>query len=164
MKKVIIGCSSFLGAILMVFFLLIMGLGLAVQQGYIAEGTALPQNEIHPRYIKVLRDLEILGKDEKMYFFYSGAVLSIADEGNFFTNKRIVSYQVVEDEKYVYEASYSEVESIEIQRSDTWLEDSVITVKKSDGEWIALYVSTDSGGDASYYERLKAVWEKNKQN
>ena len=146
----------------MIFALCIVGLvalGTGIEMGIIPESSALPSGKIHPRYIKTLRELKVIEEDEKVLFFYSTSLFSIAEDGNLFTDRRAISYQQADGELEIGQAFYHEIESIEMQKSTEWAEDSVITITKKDEEWFILFVDSGSDIDTVFFNKLKKQWD-----
>lgn len=105
-----------------------------------------------------------LNEDEEVLYFYSAGFLSYKEDGNFFTDKRVVSYWTDPSlgDIYVDQANYSEIESIDTDFTDSYLEDSIITITRKDETQFSLYVSNELGRDHVFYEVLERRWRLNK--
>jgi hypothetical protein len=163
-KKVLIGCGIAFGIFIALIIVLILVLGAAIETGYIPEETALPAGKIHPRYIRQLKQIGVINPDEKVLYFYSGSLVSVKNEGNLYTKDRVISYQKYNDELEIYSAPYHEIAAIEFEPSESWIEDSNITVTLIDGSWFEFSISTFSDGDKKFYNKLLETWERNKED
>jgi hypothetical protein len=105
-----------------------------------------------------------LHEDEKVLYFYSAGFLSYKEDGNFFTDRRVVSYwrDPGPGEIHVDQAEYSDIQSIDPEFTDSYLEDSIVTITLKDDTQFSLYISNELGKDHVFYESLKHRWRLNK--
>lgn len=164
MKKILMGCISFFIGTVGVLFIALVVMVFGSENGYFPDTDALPRGKIHQRYIQELKELEIINKDEEVYFFYSDGMFSIEEDGNLFTNKRVISYESFEDKFNIYSASYSEIEMIEYHKAIDWEDDSYITVTLFSGDWFTLFVGGDSNMGENFFKKLNATYERNKNH
>ncbi|MGD8504669.1 MAG: hypothetical protein PVH49_13740 [Syntrophobacterales bacterium] len=162
-KSVLKKVGIALGAIVALVFLLIITLGAAIDYGFVADVEALPAGKIHPRYLKKLREMEVIDYDERVLYFYSGSFLSIKTDGNLFTEDRVISYKGYDDEVELYSATYDEIVAIDFEPATSWEEDSNITVKLRDGSWFTLTLTTESDGDKKFYRKLLDIWKRKQE-
>lgn len=155
-KKVVIGCASTFGISI---FVLLAAIGLAINLGWLPDTAALPASKINPRHISKLAQMGIIKSGEKVYYFYSAGMFSISEDGNLFTDDRVISYQKFEGQFDVYEATYDEIASIDLDTSGSWLDDSIINITLKDGSWFMLLVSKEADGDKEFHKRLTDLWE-----
>ena len=158
-KKVFLGCATLVGGFLGLLVAFVLVLGFAVEGGYIPDSAAQPAGKIHPRYLKELKAMGVVEPEENVLYFYSAALLSLRDDGNLFTDQRVISYQEVDGELEVLSARYEEITDIDFDQSGAWGEESTITVTREDGTWFVLLVGTEGSGDQSFYDRLNQTWE-----
>ena len=147
-----------IGGLLLILF----GIGVLIESGFIPDAVALPKEKIPPLYLEALREIEIIEEGEEVEYFYSAAILSIKDEGNLFTDSRVISYEVIDDELAVYEANYPDITNLKLDASDSWEYDSSITVTTSSGDSFLLYVSNMERGDLRFYKKLRETWRTHK--
>lgn len=104
-----------------------------------------------------------LDEDEKVLYFYSTGFLSYKEDGNFFTDRRVVSYwrDPGPEEFHIAQAEYSEIQSIDPEFTDSFLDDSIIKITLKDDTHFSLYVSNELGKDHVFYESLKRRWRLN---
>lgn len=130
--------------------------GTAVIPGNIViEGNRLPTYVIN-----FLHDEDLLDPGEEIVYFYSMAFLNYRSDGNYFTPRRVVSYWDDFDGFYVEEAAMSEVVDVEASFSTGPLEDTMITVTRTNGSEVILFVSPDEGGDRRFFQSLQDHWRR----
>ena len=158
-NKVLIGCGTIVGGFFALLIITLVGIGSAIDMGYMADSAAQPKGKVHPRYIEKLREMKVIGAEEEVHFFYSGALYSISSQGDLFTNERVVSYRSYDDTLELSSAKYAEIESIIFKDAEEWSGDSLIEITKKDGDWFTLSVGTGSDMDDLFYKKLKSTWE-----
>jgi hypothetical protein len=67
------------------------------------------------------------------------------------------------DELEIYSAPYHEIAAIDFEPSNSWMEESTVTITLTDGSWFEFAISADSNGDKKFYDKLVETWERNKQ-
>ena len=155
-KKVVVGCASAVGISILVLLFVI---NLALELGWIPDTVALPASKINPRHISKLAQMGIIKSGEKVYYFYSAGMFSISEDGNLFTDDRVISYQEFDGQFDVYEATYDEIASINLDTSGSWLDDSTITITLKDDSWFILIVSKEDDGDQKFHKVLTDLLE-----
>ena len=103
---------------------------------------------------------EGLEPDEEVLYFYSAGLLSIREDGNLFTDRRVISYQELDGQLDLYDAAYDDITSINFTPSNNMFEDSTITINLTNGDWFVLFISTESNGDDTFYQKLHELWQK----
>jgi hypothetical protein len=133
-----------------------------ISSGRLASIEALPQGMIPSRQLTEISKIVQLRPNEQVLYFYSAAV-TVAGDGNLFTNERVVSYTTDEGPLEVFEAEYDQVESATLHRSGSWLDDSTLDVLLKDGRTITLWVSPEQGLDVDFHEKLLAQLERHRE-
>ena len=110
-----------------------------------------------------LLDEGYLLEHEEVLRFYSSGLWSIREDGNLLTDERVVSYEVLGDEKYFAAVAYTEIADIQVEYSESWLDDTQVVVMTIHGEDIYLVLSTEKGGDRDFVRRLRSQWERFKR-
>lgn len=135
--------------------------------GFFPSTMVMPGSALWERDLQYLRTQEILGKGEEILFFYSLGVWSIREDGQFISNEYVTSYQIdtEDDSLYTFFSAYEDIEEIDVQWSDSWLEDTVVTITDSDGNEFGVWISAESGGDKKFVKEMKRLWKsKSKKN
>ena len=159
------GCVAIVGIVVVgTIVLALVGFGHAIERGYLPDTLAIPGEKLQPRVIRLLRQEGIVDQDEAVLYFYSAGLLSFLEDGNLFTDRRVISYTEsmdVEGEVQVFSATYPEITKIEPDWSDSFFEDSVLTVHTEAHQFI-LWVSTERERDRAFYNRLIETWNANR--
>lgn len=147
------GLAALIGTPLLAYTVLT---GMAVIPGNIViEGNRLPG------YVKnFLHEEGLLEPGEEVVYFYSMAFLDYRADGNYFTPNRVVSYWDDFDGFYVEEAAMTDIADIETNFSTGPLEDTMITVIRTNGTEVVLFVSPDEGGDRRFLQSLQEHWRR----
>jgi hypothetical protein len=111
--------------------------------------------ELAPSDLAVIRAEGIVEPDEQISLFYSAGVFSIREDGNLITDKRVISYQEIENEMWMMSATFVELEEVVIEESGGFFSDSVLLVTLVDGTQFRLFVSAGDGGDSHFLNELK---------
>ncbi len=113
--------------------------------------------------IQYITGLDLLDNGEEIVRISSTSFLK--SEGNFITDKRLVSYWIDSDttksfKKFAY---YSDIiDIVAVDKSQSWTRASYLTIKKRDGSQFNLYVDGDSLRLNSFRETAFDYWEKTK--
>lgn len=134
-------------------------LGLLIQAGILPDTAVLRGNELSPTARGDLYEIGVLQETENVLFFYSGGFLSIKEDGNFFTESRVVSYSLVDEEFWLGEARFEEIEEIKFEKKQGFAADSIITIYPKTGEGFYLVVSNEDDKDEDFYAALESAWK-----
>jgi hypothetical protein len=126
---------------------------LAVAGTFSPPSKALRGAELPDSYRETLIDLGHIEADERVLFFYSGGILSIEEEGNILTNRRVVSYETGWSDS----APYASIADVDVVWSDTGFGNTVITVNTVDERAFRLNVSAEEGRDEEFFETLESM-------
>ena len=124
-------------------------------------GTAVTTGDhLWERDKQYLIESNILGPDEEIIYFYSLGALSIAEDGQFISDQYVTTYYRDPDdgETYMDFAAYENIDDIEVQWSESFLEDTIVTVTDRDGFEFELWLSPENGGDHTFVNALKERW------
>jgi hypothetical protein len=116
-------------------------------------------DEVPGSDVRILIEEGYLEPQEELLLFYSAGLVSIREDGNFFTDRRVVSYGTFGDEVYHAAAAYDEIVALDVDYSDSLFADSRIFVETADQVFILL-ASPEGGRDRVFYERLVQEWER----
>lgn len=150
------------GAIITIIIFLLMALGAASEFGYVPSPDTLSKNEIPKKTLSTLAESKIIDVNEDVYYFYSAGLLSVLEDGNLFTNKRVLSYETIEGNFNIYSAYYNDIADISLDKSEEHWGTSEIKVTSKDGTWFILYVDNEKEKDTKFFEKLNDIWQKAK--
>jgi hypothetical protein len=114
---------------------------------------ALTAAEIPADYVESLVEAGVLDPGEHMEFFYSNGLFSILEDGNLFTDRRVVSYETTDGELELAAAGYEEIRGIDVEYSEGF-GPSTVTVSTNDGSEFVLLVSAEEGLDHEFVAQL----------
>src|SRR5688572_949996 len=94
---------------------LLLALMLVDQFGLTPSTKVVAGTEMKSSDLRYLRSADIIEDDETVLFFYSTGLVSIRDEGNVLTDRRVISYESDSDESKlaVASATFGEIKNIE---------------------------------------------------
>lgn len=146
-----------IGGLLLSFFI-------AITFNFMPNSQAIPGSRLMGKDLALLKDYGLLEEDEEVIYFYSGGIFSIAEDGNFFTDRKVVSYEQAVDSDDIYSgmAYYDEIADIEVRYSQSFIEDTVITIKPRHEEEFQLIVSSEAGLDKTFVKLLMKEWNEEK--
>lgn len=130
---------------LIVVFVYVGNMGPATQ--------VLGGRQVPARFIEQIKKLDVLEPDEKIAFFYSDALLNIEDGFYLLTDRHVVIYSH-EYEEPALVIPFSEIAETSVDYSDSWVEDTLITLVLKDGSVASFPASTEGGGDKRMYNAL----------
>jgi hypothetical protein len=119
----------------------------------VMSGDDLPTSQL--RFIKGTGQCE---DSEQIYYFYSGGFLSYEDDGNYFTDKRVVSYWKAGEQVMSEYAEYADIGNIVATYPENVLDDTIIEVTRMDESGFQLNVSTESDLDKVFVQSLVSFW------
>jgi hypothetical protein len=113
------------------------------------------------RDVEFLRSAGLLEENEEILYFYSQDLFDMKNDGNLLTDRKAVSYwQDSESDEFLAEiARYEEIASIDTDYSESFVDDTIITVHRYDGSSFILVVSAEEGRDHLFVDELQSrVW------
>jgi hypothetical protein len=164
-KGLVIGCAiaaAISAALALIGFIGLIALGLLMDEGRIPNSAAVPGRELTATTLDFLHSEGLLGEDERVLFFYGDGFLSVRADGNFFTDRRAVSYWEDDDEVRFEAAGYHEIEGVVFEPDDSLFANSVITIERVDGSQFGLVVSNEANKDEEFFELLDRTWKENR--
>lgn len=127
----------------------------------IPSAEVVPGSRMWEKELEFLRSYDLLGPGETIDYYYSTAMLSFEDDGNYFTDRRVVSYWIDQEdgEFYAAEARYDEIADISTKFSSTILDDTVVTITKTDEAQFMLWISIEAKKDKIFVKALMDRWK-----
>ena len=143
----------------------IFALGALSAIGFLPNTGVVTEAAMWDRDIEYLRDHEILGRDEKIAYFYSEGAWSIAEGGQFFSDKFVTSYSQDLDtgEIYLDYVEFSRISSIDVAWAETWMDVTIVTITTDDDYAFELWLSTEAEGDQTFVTELKKRWNRSRE-
>ena len=112
-------------------------------------GKAVPQ-----RFISEMKDLGALSEDEEVLYFYSDAFIDIRDGFYFVSDRRVVIYSEMREGDPLVTYEFDEIDDVLLDRDESFLYDSIVTVFAHNGESIEFPVSSEYNRDEDFFEAI----------
>lgn len=125
------------------------------ESGVWAPATLVKEDSLSASHVETLREHEILNEEERIELFFSEGLTSILEGGNIVTDTRVISYEMLEEELYVYSALLSEISFVGIEEKGTSLSYSQIYVETYDGQGFYLLAPHEQAEDEHFVEVIK---------
>lgn len=136
---------------------------LALETPFLPGDSVRTESQMLEGDLKFLYRKQVLPANETIQYFYSDAFLSIRDDGNGFTNERVFSYWLDDQEGFQLEvASFDQIKNIEVEYGEDDESNTIITIKRADSSDFMLFVATIDGGDKLFFNKLNTLWKKQK--
>ena len=147
-------------AVIGVPFLALAMLGTAMEFYLVPDSAVVEGDKLHEYQLDYLREHVEFLRGEKIIYFYSLGFFSIRNDGQFMTNRRVVSYgQDETGEVSWYEAFYEEIADIEIEYGNSLMNDTEVTVTlDAEDSWLLMWLSIEGGGDKDFCDAMLARW------
>lgn len=143
-----------------ILFLPLLGFSVAQETPFLPSDAVISQNEIMQHDMKYLYRQNVVPADETIHYFYSDAFLTIRDDGNGFTDKRVFSYWQDDNDGFQMEkVAFNDIKDISIKYAETDEENTIITVTRLDDTNFTLFVSAVDKGDKLFIDKLQALWQ-----
>lgn len=133
--------------------------------GKIPDIEAVTGEKLPSEAVTSLLESGIIKEGEKIQYYYSEDLFSFVDNGDLFTNSRVIAFETNPDtnDRKIYSAVYSEISDIKFIKSESTLEFSEIEIHVKNRPTFRLYVSTEEGGDQLFYKKLIEIWNANRE-
>jgi hypothetical protein len=121
-------------------------LGELIPETYIYLGRQTPK-----KYVKEIKELDLIDENERLQYFYTIGFLDIKDGFYFLTDSKLVAYcQDWEEPKTVIDLP--DITILDIKYNDALFEDSWVYLETNDGLWLEFPLSNEKDRDEKFYE------------
>jgi hypothetical protein len=135
-------------------------IGLLIEGGTLPEARVVRGEKLRSNAVSEISEAIDLEDGEKIKFYYTDSPVSY-DSGYVVTDRRVVSYEAVEDEMVVYSCTYEEIQDIEVQKAESWLEFTVVMIRVAPPkDSFMIQLSPNEAGDTLAVEYIRARLEK----
>ena len=156
---VLVGCG--------ISLVLLVGAGMAaaiartalMASGHVPDTSAIPGESLPAVTRDFLVDEGIVEPDEQVLYFYSDGFLALREDGNLFTDRRVISYWEDDGELWIEEATYPEIAEVVPLYNEGFLANSEVTIERVEGDAFTLLVSNEDDHDERFVELLIETWE-----
>ncbi len=132
--------------------------------GFFPSTAVVTGDAVWDRDIKYLREEEILGPEEKIVYFYSEGMWSIAEGGQFISADFVTSYYQDPDtgEISLDYVAFSDISDIDVTWAETFFDLTVVTITTSDDHQFLLWLSSEGGGDRKFVNAMTENWNRSR--
>ena len=142
----------------------IVAISLVTSSGILPNTQVMSGDQLPNRVVSMLESTGLIEEGEEVIYYYSGAMISYANDGNYFTKNQVVSYWKENGELYAEQARYQDIEDIQVEYSESFLDDTIVTILRTDGTEFILLVSAEADKDHDFVAELKTRWVEGRGN
>ena len=147
--KVLLVCVSFMGVVCgggVLFFMYVGTMGPATY--------VYPPGEVPQRFLSVAKEVGGLKPGENVEYFYSVGLIDVKEGFTYVSDQKVVVYDP-DDVPPLVMIDYGDIQGLELERAESSLLDSLITVETEDS-YILIAVSSEKDRDVDFYEVIRA--------
>lgn len=122
------------------------------------EQTVVSARQFPARYARQLDSLGLLQEGEQLQLIYCDGFFDIRDGMYLLTDRHVILYDRSNVEP-AWIIPFSEIEDVSIEYSDSWLDDSVLTLFLRDDDVAVIPLSNTNNGDRLWYNKLMGYIE-----
>ena len=120
------------------------------------------EQEVPRKYLKEIKELGLLEKDEKIIYFYTDALFDIKDGLYFVTDRHLVLYsQEWEEPETIID--YEDITNINVDYNESFFEDTYVMIETISEIEIHFPVSSERGRDKKFVQHIKSKMKKAEQ-
>lgn len=139
----------------------LIALTLASESSLLPSDKVVTQEGIMTHDMKFLYRKKIIPADEKINYFYSSGTFTVRDDGNGFTDNRVFSYWLDDNDRFKSEiAPFDRVKDIKVEFAKDSDFDTIITITRLDNSDFMLFVSAVDARDKLFVTKLNERWKK----
>ena len=154
--KLLIAAGIVVGFFAFLAIAAIVALGLALEMNLIPDSAAAEGSKLSSRAREKIAEVVTLNDGEEIEWFYSAAMFDFQEDGNIVTDQRLISYYMEEGELYLSFTYYQDITGIDVTMSESWIEDTIITVQHDDSELdYGIWFSAEDGHDEEIVELIR---------
>jgi len=137
---------------------------LAREFNIIPDKGVIPGEKLTESELSYLKKINAYHDDETIFYFFSPGYLSLEDDGNYFTDEKVVSYRQEYEPKgfYLMSARYDQIKDITINYKSDMFKPTEIIITKHDGSQFLLVVSNFGYMGRTFADGLMTQWEANR--
>lgn len=142
----------------------IVAISIVTSSGVLPNTQVMSGDQLPTRVVSMLESTGLIHEDEEVIYYYSGAFYDYASDGNYFTENQVVSYWKENGELYAEQARYEDIEDIKVEYSESILDDTILTILRTDSTEFILWVSAEADRDHEFVAALRTKWEETNGN
>ncbi|MBL4660825.1 MAG: hypothetical protein JKY19_10750 [Alcanivoracaceae bacterium] len=146
--------TYYTGIPLIVISILFIIVGIMSEMGTIPSYEVISGSDLPKDDVKLLIKERIIKPDETIKLFYSSGLTSIIENGNILTDKRVISYELIDDKLDVYATTFEDVEKVSIVEQGDYLSDTIVEILTKNGGFYLL-LSNENHGDQRFIDEIE---------
>jgi hypothetical protein len=133
--------------------------GVVAVVGYVGvvspETSVYAGNQLPQKFLDTASEVGALEPGEQVRFFYSDGLVNIREGFYFVSDRKVAIY--VEDGRAepLTVIEFDNISSVDLQRDESFFEDSQITIETEDGQYLVFPVSSEFDRDVEFFEAIK---------
>lgn len=112
-------------------------------------------NQVPPRFLETAREVGALDPGESVDYFYSDGLLDVREGFYLVNDKKVVIYSNDGGDPALVVLPFEQIESAELTRNESFVEDSYIFIETTDGEYHVFPVSSEQKGDVLFHRAIE---------
>lgn len=112
-------------------------------------------NEVPRKFLTTIEGLNLLEPGEKLLYFYSDGLTDIRNGFYFVSDRKVVVYRQDAGSAPATVVPFARIQDAQIQRTDSFFEDSTITLVLDDGSEVAFPVSGELDRDMKFLSAIQ---------
>jgi hypothetical protein len=148
MKKIIIIIAVVAVCIAALIVGGVLYIGIVGPETFVVSGRQMTKD-----HSRIIRELDLLEDSERIQYFYSDVLTDIRKGMYFVTDRKLVLYNANWEEPKLI-APFAVVTDAQLERNESFFEDSYITIRLDNGEVWMFPVSSERGNDKAFYDYL----------
>ena len=147
--------------ILKILGVILAGLIGVVVLGLVFIGSQGPETSVYlgrqvpKKYLKEVRELGLLERDEEIAYFYSDALLDIKEGLYFVSDRHLVLYYKDWEEPQTI-IKFEDISNVEVEYEESFFEDSYVVVETIEGFEISFPLSSEKGRDKKFVAYIQS--------
>ncbi len=112
-------------------------------------------HEVPKSYLDVAKEIGGLENGEKVKFFYSDGIMGIEEGFYYVSDRKVVTYNDDGRVTPLIEMPFGDITDIYLERDESFLIDSEITIELKDGTWVSFPVSSEHDRDEKFADEIR---------
>jgi len=112
-------------------------------------------HQVPEKYLEVARDVAELEDGEDVQYFYSDGFMGIKEGFYYVSDRKVVIYNDDGRSEPLIVVPFDEIETVTLERDESFLIDSEITLELKNGDWVYFPVSSERNRDKKFADEIK---------
>ena len=113
-------------------------------------------NQVPKRFVDTMKDVGALEPGETILYFYSDGLTDIRKGFYFVSDRKVAIYSTETGDTPLTAIPFDQIEDVDIARSDSFFDDSDVTLTLKNGGEVSFPLSQENDKDEKFVEAIKA--------